>query len=80
MTPVTFVHLRAEMGNVATLCGANPREGSQSLFGLRLQQWRIYRHIPAPRDEDYCPKCLAIYRGAQPAFDAMLRLQTEVKP
>ena len=60
------VHLTPSMVNDrATLCGVPLGEGMTQLL------W--YFKIDPVAD---CRRCLAVYRSAQPAFDAFLRLPT----
>lgn len=67
------MHIRIMFENERTLCGADPREGSQSLHGIRLQR-DVYFNLPAPKQEHYCPECWRLYQAAKPALEAFAHL------
>jgi hypothetical protein len=75
---IIMVHIRATLENTSTLCGADPREGSQSLEGICHQAtmpWdRIKPTFPRPNRLDYCDKCIAILDSALPAFCSLTHM------
>jgi hypothetical protein len=67
MTRRATVHIRLTTENGSTLCGADPREGSQSVLGVCLQ-------TPQPSRQDYCPACVDVLDRTMPAVEAFTHL------
>ncbi len=73
-----MTHIRLTRENSESLCGAKPRQGSQDVFGMRVQTL-IYDHLPNPCESDYCKECWDILQSNLPAIEALLHLPGNVE-